>query len=148
MWGRDGLITHHPPTGASRTWPLPRSVKQFLVSDFFCDFQVPAHVGVEECRMGGAAALDGAVSHVCAVRKHGRSDVVTYHAGSAGTLDGRGCVRRTLPWGGRMPKGVGHAMVGISVRAALDDVHLWCCARVVRGVRCAWRVPSPSGYAG
>ena len=37
---------------ASRTWHLPRSVKQFLVSDFLCDFQVPAHVGVEECRSG------------------------------------------------------------------------------------------------
>ena len=97
--------------------------------------------------MGGAAAQDRAVSHVCAVRKHWRPDVVTYHAGLAGTLDGRGCVRRTLPWGGRMPKGVGHAMVGISVRVALDDVRLWCCARVVRGVRCAWSAPSPSGYA-
>ena len=96
--------------------------------------------------MGGAAALDGAVSHVCAVRKHGRSDVVTYHAGVAGTSDGRGCVRRTLPWGGLMPKGVGHAMVGISVRAALDDVHSWCRVCVVRGVRRVLRGRSPLGY--
>ena len=42
-----------------------------------------------------------------------------------------------------MPEGIGCSMVGISVRAALDDVHSWCRVCVVRGVRRVLRDLAP-----
>ena len=66
-------------------------------------------------------------------------------AGIAGTMGGRGCVSDPVHGWHRTGRCGLVSWQAYPGRAALDDVLVRCSARGVRGVRCEWRVPSPSG---